>query len=180
MIAPYRGVHPQLGKNVFVAPSADVIGKVVLGDEASIWYGCVLRGDVGTITIGARTNIQDLSVVHITGGVTDTAVGADVTVGHRAILHGCTVHDLALIGMGAILLDGCVIESECIIGAGSLVSPGTRIPRGSLALGSPARVVRPLKESELAMLRSSAAHYVEVAAQHAAGDWSSVKQATAR
>ena len=168
MIASYQGIAPRLGRDVFVAPSADVIGRVTLGDEASIWYGCVVRGDVGTITIGARTNIQDLSVVHITSGTADTLIGADVTVGHRAILHGCTVHDLSLIGMGAILLDGSVVESECLIGAGSLVSSGMRIPRGSLALGSPARVIRPLRDGELAMLRNSAAHYVGVAREHRA------------
>ncbi len=166
MIATYKGIAPQLGRYAFVAPSADIIGRVTLGEESSIWYGCVLRGDVGTISIGPRTNIQDLSVIHVTSGVADTVIGADVTVGHRVILHGCTVHDLALIGMGSILLDGCVIESECLIGAGSLVSPGTRIPRGSLALGSPARVVRPLRDSELAMLRTSAEHYVNVAREH--------------
>ena len=168
MITNYQGIAPQLGRDAFVAPSADVIGRVTLGDEASIWYGCVARGDVGTITIGARTNIQDLSVIHVTSGVADTVIGADVTVGHRVILHGCTVHDLSLIGMGAILLDGSVVESECLIGAGSLLSPGTRIPRGSLALGSPARVVRPLRDNELAMLRTSAAHYVNVAREHRA------------
>ncbi|MEZ0313236.1 MAG: gamma carbonic anhydrase family protein [Myxococcota bacterium] len=168
MITTYQGIAPDLGRDVFVAPSADVIGRVTLGDEASIWYGCVVRGDVGTITIGARTNIQDLSVVHVTTGTADTVIGADVTVGHRAILHGCTVHDLALIGMGAILLDGSVVETECLVGAGSLVSPGTRIPRGSLAIGSPARVIRPLRDAELAMLRNSAATYVSLANEHRA------------
>ena len=166
MIATYQGIAPRLGRDAFVAPSADVIGRVELGDEASIWYGCVVRGDVGSITIGARTNIQDLSVIHITSGTADTVIGADVTVGHRVILHGCTVHDVALIGMGAILLDGCIVESECMIGAGSLVAPGTRIPRGSLALGSPARVVRPLRDSELAMLRHLPGHYVGLAREH--------------
>ncbi len=166
MITTFQGIAPRLGRDVFVASSADVIGQVTLGDDVSIWYGCVLRGDVGTIAVGPRTNVQDLSVVHVTSGVANTTIGADVTVGHRAILHGCTVHDLALIGMGAIVLDGAVVESECLVGAGSLVSPGMRIPRGSLALGSPAKVVRQLREAELAMLRASAAHYVNLAREH--------------
>jgi carbonic anhydrase/acetyltransferase-like protein (isoleucine patch superfamily) len=168
MITTYQDVPPTLGRGVFVAESALVLGRVILGDEANVWYGCVLRGDVGTIRVGARTNIQDLSVVHVTSGTFDTTIGADVTVGHRAILHGCTVEDLVLVGMGAILLDGSVVEPECIIGAGALVSPGTRIPSGSLALGSPAKVVRRLKDAEREHLRSSAQHYVALAREHQA------------
>lgn len=167
MILEYQGVAPRLGRDVFVADGATVLGRVGLGDGASVWYGCVLRGDVGSIEVGARTNVQDLSVVHVTGGKFDTRIGADVTVGHRAILHGCTVEDLVLVGMGAILLDGVHVERECLIGAGAVVTPGTRIPRGSLALGSPARVVRALRSEELQQIRDSGAHYVALARTHA-------------
>lgn len=166
MIKPFEGVAPELSAEAFVAETATVIGKVRLGEQANVWYGCVLRGDVGSITVGARTNVQDLTVIHVTGGKFDTTIGDDVTIGHRAILHGCEVHDRVLIGMGAIVLDGAIIESDCLIGAGAVVTPGTRIPAGSMALGSPARVVRPLKEEERAFLLKSAGGYVELAAKH--------------
>ena len=166
MIRAFEGTTPVLSAETYVAENATVIGKVMLGEGASVWYGCVLRGDVGSITIGARTNIQDLSVIHVTGGQHDTVIGDDVTVGHRVVLHGCTVHDRVLVGMGAILLDGAVIESDCLIGAGAVVTPGTVIPRGSMALGAPAKVVRPLKQTEIEFLTKSAAHYVELARRH--------------
>jgi carbonic anhydrase/acetyltransferase-like protein (isoleucine patch superfamily) len=166
VILPFEGKAPSVGDGVFVADTATVLGNVRLGDHASIWYGCVLRGDVGAISIGERTNIQDLTVVHVTGGKFDTHIGADVTVGHRVILHGCTVHDLVLVGMGAILLDGSVVEAETLIAAGALVTPGMRIPSGSLAMGAPARVVRTLSDAEREQLRASAAGYVDLARRH--------------
>ena len=167
MILTVAGKTPLLGKDVFVAEGAALIGDVVLGDRASVWFGSVLRADCGRIRIGAESNLQDLCVVHVDSGGFDTTIGAGVTVGHRVVLHGCTVHDFALVGMGSVLLNGCEIGAESIIGAGSLVTAGTRIPPRMLALGSPAKVIRPLRDAELASLRESAAHYVGYAALYA-------------
>ena len=157
----YQGKRPQLGRNVYIAPNASVIGDVTLGDDASVWFGAVIRGDLMPIVVGARTNIQDGSVVHITGGKTSTSVGDDVTVGHMVLLHGCTVGHRVLVGMGSILLDGAVIGDDTIIGAGSLVTPGTQIPSGVLALGRPAKVVRPLTDADRDWIRLSSGIYVE-------------------
>ncbi|MDB4941224.1 MAG: carbonic anhydrase, family 3 [Labilithrix sp.] len=154
------GVSPTLGKNVFVAPSASVMGDVVLGDEASVWFGAVLRGDQYPIRVGARTNIQDNAVLHITGGFAPTHVGDDVTVGHLALVHGCTVGNRCLVGMGAIILDGAVVEDECLIAAGALVAPRTRIPSRSLVMGRPGKVVRTLTDGDLEHIRAAAAVYV--------------------
>jgi carbonic anhydrase/acetyltransferase-like protein (isoleucine patch superfamily) len=154
------GVTPTLGKGVFVAPSASVIGDVVLGDGSSVWFGTVLRGDVFPIRIGARTNIQDNAVVHVTGGKAATTVGDDVTVGHLALVHGCTIGSRCLIGMGSILLDGAVIEDECVIAAGTLVPPRMRIPTRSLVMGRPAKVVRTVGIADLEHIREAGALYV--------------------
>ncbi|HLT31807.1 MAG TPA: gamma carbonic anhydrase family protein [Myxococcaceae bacterium] len=164
----FKGIRPTLGPGAWVAGSAEVIGDVVLGEGASVWYQSVLRGDVQPIRIGARTNIQDLSVVHVTSFTHPTTVGEDVTVGHRAILHGCTLGDRVLVGMGAIVMDGVVVGDDCIIGAGALLTPGTQVPPGSMVLGSPGRVKRPLTDEERQFLGLSAAHYVELARKHAA------------
>jgi gamma-carbonic anhydrase len=152
---------PRLGADVFVAPNACVIGDVVLGDASSVWFGVVIRGDVMPIRIGARTNVQDNSVVHVTGGSASTTIGDDVTIGHAAIIHGCTIGSHCLVGMGSIVLDGAILEDECFIAAGSLVSPETRVPSRSLALGRPARVVRKLAEADLAAIRRASADYVQ-------------------
>lgn len=144
------------------------MGDVHLGDGANVWYGSVLRGDVMPIRVGARTNIQDLTVVHVTSGEYPTHIGHDVTVGHRAIIHGCTVGDFCLIGMGAILLDGAEIGDYSLIGAGAVVTPGTKIPPGSLVLGSPGRVVRQVSDEEREGFVDSARHYVELARRHRA------------
>lgn len=167
-ISAFEGQRPRLGRGAWVAPSADVMGDVELGDDASVWYGAVLRGDVMPIRVGARTNIQDLTVVHVTSGQFPTTIGDDVTVGHRAILHGCTVDHYCLIGMGAIILDGAHVEPYCLVGAGALVTPGTRIPEGSLVLGAPAKVIRPVTDDDRRAFEASAAHYVELARRHAA------------
>jgi carbonic anhydrase/acetyltransferase-like protein (isoleucine patch superfamily) len=159
----HKGDRPRLGRDVFVAPGAIVIGDVVLGDEASVWFGVVIRGDVMPIRFGHRTNVQDGSIVHVTRGKARTTVGNDVTIGHMALLHGCTVGDGVLVGMGSVLLDGSIVEDEAIVAAGALVSPGTRIPRRSLAMGRPARVVRALTDSDLAWMRESARVYVQYA-----------------
>ena len=156
----YKGIRPRLGRGVFIAPNATVIGDVVLGDEASLWYGAVVRGDVMPIRLGHRTNVQDGSVVHVTSGKAMTTVGNDVTIGHMALLHGCTVGDGVLLGMGCIVLDGSIVEDEVIVAAGALVSPGTRIPRRSLVMGRPARVVRALTDADLTWISESARAYV--------------------
>jgi len=166
VIKAHKGIAPVVSASAFVADNALVLGQVELGANASIWYGCVLRADVGKIRIGENTNIQDLSVIHIESGTFDTTIGNNVTVCHRAMLHGCTVDDYALIGIGAIVLNGAEIGAESLIGAGSLVTPGTKIPPGVLALGSPCRVKRPLTDAEKAHLHESARHYVQLAREH--------------
>lgn len=164
----FKGVRPTLGERVYIDPAATVIGKVQLDDDVSIWPGAVLRGDVNSIAIGARSNVQDGSVLHVThdgqfspGGIA-LIVGSDVTVGHRVVLHACTIGNFALIGMGSILLDGVVVEDLCLIGAGSVVSPGKRLTSGGLYVGTPARRVRDLTDSEIAWLKYSAPHYVKL------------------
>ncbi|MBJ80362.1 MAG: gamma carbonic anhydrase family protein [Myxococcales bacterium] len=166
MLYSFEEKTPRLGENVFIAPDAAVLGDVVCADNVSIWYGCVVRGDVGHISIGRGTNIQDQSVIHITGGHYDTAIGAEVTVGHRAILHGCTIGDRVLIGMGAIVMDDVHIGENSLIGAGALVTPGTKVPPGSLVLGSPAKVKRMLSDQEKERIDWNWQHYVELAQRH--------------
>jgi gamma-carbonic anhydrase len=167
MLRAFRGRLPTIGKDAFVADDAQVIGDVTLGDRASVWFGSVVRGDVEPIRIGAETNLQDLCVVHVSGGKHATHIGARVTVGHRVVLHGCTVEDLCLVGIGSIVMDGAVIGGESIVGAGSLVAPGAKIPPRSLALGSPAKVKRELSADELKWLRESAENYVRYAGEYA-------------
>ena len=169
MIQTVNGHTPRLGRDVFVAGGATVAGDVVIGDRASIWYGCVVRGEEQRIEIGEETNIQDLSVIHVTNRRIGTRIGARVTVGHRVVLHACTIEDLCLIGIGSIILDSAVIGSESIVAAGSVVTPGTRIPPRVLALGSPARVKRPLSDQELEHIRWNAADYVKLAVLHRGG-----------
>ena len=154
------GVRPTIAPDVFVAPSASVIGDVVIGESSSIWFGVVLRGDVFPIRIGARTNIQDNSVVHVTGGKTMTTIGDDVTVGHSAIVHGCNVGNRCLVGMGSIVLDGAIIEDECFIAAGALVPPGMRVPTRSMVMGRPGKVIRALRPDELEAIDLAARDYV--------------------
>jgi carbonic anhydrase/acetyltransferase-like protein (isoleucine patch superfamily) len=166
VIRSFRGHTPSGPNDGFIDPTAVVVGDVELGEGASVWPNSVLRGDVHSIRIGARTNIQDLSMVHVTGGKFATRIGDDVTVGHRVVLHGCTVGDRVLVGMGAVLLDGVEVGDDCIIGAGSLLTPGTKIPPGSMALGSPAKVRRALTDEERAFLLESAAHYVALGREH--------------
>jgi carbonic anhydrase/acetyltransferase-like protein (isoleucine patch superfamily) len=168
-VALYRigKLEPQLGPGAWVAPSADLIGDIRLGARASVWFGAVLRGDNTPLTLGEETNFQDGAIGHSDPGFPLT-IGARVTVGHQAILHGCTVRDDCLIGMGARILNGAVIEPECIVGAGALITEGKRFEAGSLIVGSPARVVRVVTEEEKHALRLSAAHYAEKAARYAA------------
>jgi carbonic anhydrase/acetyltransferase-like protein (isoleucine patch superfamily) len=158
---------PAVADGAWVAPSADLIGDVRLAERASVWFGVVIRADNTPIIIGEDSNIQDGAVCHSDPGV-PLVIGARVTVGHQAILHGCTVGDDCLIGMGARILNGAVIEPECIVGAGALVTEGKRFASGSLVVGSPARIVRQITDQERQALRVSAAHYAEKAARYAA------------
>ncbi len=167
MLLRYKEWFPKLQQDVWIAPSATVIGNVELGRDASIWFGCVIRGDVHYIKIGERTNIQDLTMIHVTHYTKDdmsdgypTIIGNDVTIGHRVMLHGCTIEDACLIGMNATILDGAVIGKESIVGAGALVTGNKKFPPRSLILGSPAKVVRELSEDEVKELYNSAKRYV--------------------
>ncbi len=162
----HHGVAPRLGARVFVADTARVIGDVTLGDGSSVWFGSVLRGDVHHIRVGARVNIQDMTMIHVTSGRHATIIEDEVTIGHRVTLHGCTVRRRALIGMGAIVLDRAEIGEEAMLGAGALVTPGTVIPPRTLAVGSPARVKRDLTPEEVAHLADSALHYERLAATY--------------
>ena len=155
-----EGVRPTIADGVFIAPNASLIGDVVIGESSSVWFGVVVRGDVFPIRIGARTNIQDNSVVHVTGGKTSTTLGDDVTVGHSAIVHGCKVGNRCLVGMGSIVLDGAIIEDECFIAAGSLVPPGMHVPSRSMVMGRPGKVIRTLRAEELASIEFAARDYV--------------------
>jgi carbonic anhydrase/acetyltransferase-like protein (isoleucine patch superfamily) len=163
MIHSFNDKRPQFPPSVFIEASAQVIGDVEIGAESSVWFGSVIRGDVHYIRIGARTNIQDLSVLHVTRKTHPLILGNEVTVGHRVTLHGCTVRDRVLVGMGSTLLDGAEIGEGSIVGAGALVTEGMKIPPGSLALGMPARVKRALTAEESAFLIKSAQNYVDLA-----------------
>lgn len=167
-IKPYKGILPRLGKNVFIEDSAVLYGDISLNDDVSIWPLVAARGDVNTITIGARTNIQDGSVLHVTRKSPSNpegnplAIGEDVTIGHKAMLHGCTIGNRVLIGMGAIIMDGAIIGDDCIVGAGSLVPPHKTLEPGYLYVGNPAKQARPLKDSEIEFLKVSAINYVKL------------------
>jgi carbonic anhydrase/acetyltransferase-like protein (isoleucine patch superfamily) len=159
---------PTMGKNVYVAKGAAVLGDVTLGDHASVWFNAVLRGDINRIVVGHHTNVQDNAVLHLADEYA-CVVGNYVTIGHSAIVHACTVGDEVLVGMGSTILDGAVIGEQCLIGANALVTQGTRIPPGSLVLGSPAKVVRQLTGDERASLKGMAEKYVSLAGYYLAG-----------
>ncbi len=168
MLHSFEGLHPQIAPDVFVAPGAHIIGDVKIGSDSSVWFGSVLRGDIHRIHIGKRTNIQDLSMLHVThytlsdkSDGNPTIIGDDVTIGHHAMLHGCIVENACLIGMRATILDGARIGEESIVGAGALVTKGKIFPPRSLIIGSPAKVVRQLNDEEVASLYNSAYRYVE-------------------
>lgn len=168
MIVTLDDLEPKLGRDVFVEDTARVIGDVELGDEASVWFYAVLRGDIERIRVGARSNLQDHVVVHVTGGRWSTTVGAGVTVGHRVVLHGCTIGDGALVGIGSVVLDGAEVGEESMIGAGAVVAPGAKIPPRTLALGAPAKPIRDLRPEELEHMRRSAQNYVDYARRYRA------------
>ena len=167
LILPYKGVLPRIAPSVFLA-NASVIGDVEIGEEANLWFGVTVRGDVNSIRIGARTNIQDGSVVHCTHLKYTTTIGDDVTVGHMALLHGCVVESGAFIGMKACVMDNAVVESGAMVAAGALVTPGKRVKSGELWGGSPARPLRPLTEEERANLTATVPHYVRLSRQYLA------------
>ncbi|MEI9950739.1 MAG: gamma carbonic anhydrase family protein [Pseudomonadota bacterium] len=162
----FKGIWPRVAESVFVADTARVIGDVELGEDVSIWYGSVLRGDVGSIRVGARSNIQDLSMLHMSSGISNTVIGEEVTIGHHVVIHGASIGDGALIGMGAILLDNCEIGAEALVAAGTVILAGAKIPSRTLVVGAPGKVVRDLDESEWKQGRLLAARYVEVAREH--------------
>jgi carbonic anhydrase/acetyltransferase-like protein (isoleucine patch superfamily) len=166
MIIPYEGIWPRIHETTFVAPSADIIGDVEIGEQSSVWFQVVVRGDVHNIKIGKRTNIQDHSMLHVTRVKSPLRIGDEVTVGHRVTLHGCTVGNRILFGMGSIVMDDAVIGDDCIVAAGALVTKRTVIPAGSLVMGSPAKVVRPLTQDETDFLKKSAANYVGDSAKY--------------
>lgn len=167
-VRKFGAKKPQIGDATFLAETAVVIGDVVIGPRSSIWYGAVLRGDVFHIRIGSEVSIQDNTVVHVTSGKNATHVGDRVTVGHSAVLHGCTIEERCIIGMGAIVMDQARIGKRCMVGAGALVTPGTDVPEGHLVVGAPARVKRALTDSELAWIDESADHYVALAHRYLA------------
>ncbi|MFN3946335.1 MAG: gamma carbonic anhydrase family protein [Allosphingosinicella sp.] len=170
----FHGKSPRVHPDAFVAPGARLIGDIEIGPEASIWYNCVLRGDVNRIRIGARTNIQDGTVLHVDSprpgheAGHPTLIGEEVLIGHMAMVHGCILHDRAFVGLGSIVMDGCEIESDAMLAAGAMLTPGKTIPRGQLWAGRPAKFVRELGEAELAGMRAGVAHYVALAAMHRA------------
>jgi carbonic anhydrase/acetyltransferase-like protein (isoleucine patch superfamily) len=162
-ILPYRGVLPKIDASAFVASTAVVIGDVEIGPDSGIWFGCVIRGDVHRIRIGARTNIQDGTIIHCTLDKWGCTIGSDITIGHGAILHACTLEDGCFIGMGAIVMDNARVESGAMVAAGALVTPGKVVKKGELWGGNPAKPMRPLTEPELAFFPVSAQRYVNLA-----------------
>ncbi|HQA60055.1 MAG: gamma carbonic anhydrase family protein [Tepidanaerobacteraceae bacterium] len=165
MIGNFKNLRPKIHESCFIAPTADVIGDVTVGENSSIWHRTVLRGDVNKIVVGANTNIQDGSIVHVADDY-PTIIGDNVTIGHGAIVHGCTVKDGAFIGMGAIILDGAVIGEGALIGAGALVTEGKEIPPYSLAVGVPAKVVRELSQEYIEMAQDRAVKYAKLANEY--------------
>ena len=173
-IAPFKGIWPRIHESAFIAPGCRIIGDVEIGPDVSIWYNCVIRGDANAIRIGARSNIQDGSVVHCDSpkpGSTQgfpTFIGEDVLIGHMAMVHGCTLMDRAFVGLGAIVMDGCVVETDAMLAAGGLLSPATRIPTRQMWIGQPARYARELDDAQLADMQRNVAAYVRNGREHKA------------
>lgn len=163
MIRTFQGIKPTVPASCFIEDTGVIIGDVVMGEKCSVWFHAVIRGDVNYIRIGNRTNIQDLCMLHVTHDTHPLIIGNEVTVGHHVVLHGCTIKDRVLVGMGAIIMDGAVIGEDSVVGAGALVVEGTVVPPKSLILGSPAKVKRPVTEKELAWIKESADNYVKYA-----------------
>ncbi|WP_300296711.1 gamma carbonic anhydrase family protein [Ferrovibrio sp.] len=168
LVLSFGDRHPAIAPDAFVAPNATVIGDTDIGARSSIWFGCVLRGDVNSIRVGSDTNIQDGTVVHVTRAKFGTVIGSGVTIGHLALVHGCTLENHSFVGMQATVMDGCVIESEGMLAAGALLTPGKRIASGELWAGRPARLMRRLDTDELRNIHETAAHYARLAASYRA------------
>lgn len=165
---PFEGATPQVAPDAFIASTAAVIGQVTIGPQSGVWFHCVLRGDTNFIRVGARSNIQDGTIVHVNAGTMPTIIGDDVTIGHACIIHACTLKDRAFVGMGATVLDGAVIEEGGMLAAGALLTPGKRIGPGEIWSGSPAKLWRVLSPDDLAKYGRTAAHYVELAGRYRA------------
>ena len=159
IILPVKGIHPKFGKNCFIAPNATVVGEVIMGDDCTIWFNAVVRGDVNSITIGNKTNIQDGAVIHCTYQKHKTIIGNNVSIAHNAVVHGCTIHDNVLVGMGAIVMDGVIIEQECIIAAGAIVLQNTLIESGSIYGGNPAKFIKKMSEEQKEIISRTANNY---------------------
>jgi carbonic anhydrase/acetyltransferase-like protein (isoleucine patch superfamily) len=168
-ILPFKGVRPRIAASAFIAPTAVVIGDVEIAEGASLWFGTVVRGDVNRITIGPRTNVQDGTIIHAATGTFATRIGAEVTIGHAAVIHACTLEDRAFIGIKAVVLDGAVVEEGAMLAAGALLGPGKRIPKGELWAGSPAKFRRALTADDAREFDWIAEHYVELAGAYSAG-----------
>lgn len=161
IILPYHGIYPTIHESAFIAPGAVVIGDVHIGPETGVWFGVVIRGDVNSIRIGARTNIQDGSIIHVTRRTGPTVIGSGITIGHQVLLHACTLMDDCFIGMGATIIDGVVVEPGAFVAAGAVVTPNKRVPRGQMWGGNPAKYMRDLKPEEAAFIPVSAENYVK-------------------
>ncbi len=161
MILAFGDKQPKIGARVFLAPSADIIGDVRLGDDASVFFQCVLRGDINSITFGARSNVQDQTTLHVASDLS-VILGEDVSVGHGCVIHACTVGDRVLVGMGSVIMDGVVVGNDCLIAAGSLLAKGKVFPAGSLIMGQPAKIIRALTGEEISGLATLAAKYIKV------------------
>jgi carbonic anhydrase/acetyltransferase-like protein (isoleucine patch superfamily) len=168
-ILPYQGTVPTIAEEAFIAPNATIIGDVMIGAESGIWFNCLLRGDVNEIRVGERTNIQDGTIVHVSGQGQGTYIGDDITIGHMALIHACTLQDGCFIGMKATIMDDAIVESGAMVAAGALVTPGKRVPAGQLWVGSPARYLRDLGPSDLQMMRYTSPNYVKLAHRYREG-----------
>lgn len=166
LLLPFEGIRPTIAPDAFIAPNATVIGACTIGAGSSVWFNCMLRGDVRAIKIGARVNIQDGTVVHVSRAGTGTYIGDDVSIGHMALIHGCTLEDQSFVGMHATVMDGCVVESLGFVAAGALVTPGKRVKRGELWGGRPAKMLRELTNEEFKLITSTAASYAALAQQY--------------
>lgn len=166
IILPYRGVYPRIAESAFIAPTATIIGDVEIGEDSNIWFGCVIRGDVNEIRIGAGTNIQDGTVVHVSREKYGTYIGDNITIGHMALIHACTLEDGCFIGMQATVMDGCVVDRGAMVAAGALITPGKRVGPGQLWAGTPAKRVRDLSEADSKSIAATAPHYVRLAREY--------------
>jgi carbonic anhydrase/acetyltransferase-like protein (isoleucine patch superfamily) len=169
IIMPFNGIRPKFGADVFVASNAVVIGDVVVGDRANIWFNCILRGDGNYIRVGAETNVQDGTIIHISTKRYPAIIGARVTIGHGAVIHACTIEDDTMIGIGAIVLDGAVVERGAIVAAGAIVPPGKRVKSGEMWSGCPAKFQRPVRPEEIAFIAENAKNYSELGAAYRRG-----------